>query len=295
MTTLIILVILFAIAIIGLIIISIKKFSDKTDYILASNAIVSSNITDNANKILELLNTIDKEVKAEAKAETSNITNLLSAIGTANKNIVDSMDVSNRALVNSINAIEEKNDVIVKILEQITKFNEHHRKVTEMLDNKIIDAKLKRKDISDKLHNISDFLYNAVNSLKGKLQENYDKSIESHEEINTIKLTLSNFDEVDCCRHQTIYGILKEINNIVTDINNTTPNSEDIIDSDELVNRIAEGLYNRMNDLEAKNSLPTDKVEKPSPAKSKHRTRARKANDSYNSVQDVPQEKINED
>jgi len=196
MTTLIILVILFAIAIIGLIIISIKKFSDKTDYILASNAIVSSNITDNANKILELLNTIEKlqqdnftkiifDIDKEVKAEASNITNLLSAIGTANKNIVDSMDVSNRALVNSINAIEKK---------------------------------------------------------------------------------LS-----------------------------TVPNSEDIIDSDELVNRIAGGLYNKMNDFQAKNSLPADKVEKPSPAKNKHRTRARKANDSYNSVQDAPQEKVNED
>lgn len=148
MTTLIILVIFFAIAIIGLIIISIKKFSDKTDYILASNAIVSNNITD---------------------------------IGTANKTIMDSMDVSNRALINSINAIEEK---------------------------------------------------------------------------------LS-----------------------------TTPTTEDIIDSDELVNRIVEQLYNKINDFQAKNSSSTNKTEKPSPAKSKQRTKARKANNSYNSVHDPLQEK----
>lgn len=181
MTTLIILVIFFAIAIIGLIIISIKKFSDKTDYILASNAIVNNNITDSVNKILDLLNTIDKEVKAEA----SNMTKLLSVISSANKNIIDTIDVSNKALVNSINAIEEK---------------------------------------------------------------------------------LS-----------------------------TTPTTEDIIDSDELVNRIVEQLYNKINDFQAKNSLSTNKTEKPSPAKSKQRTKARKANNSYNSVHDPLQEKVNEE
>ncbi len=301
MTTLIILVIFFAIAIIGLIIISIKKFSDKTDYILASNAIVSSNITDNANKILELLDKIISDIDKGIKAEASNITNLLSVIDAANKTIMDSMDVSNRALVNSINAIEEKNDIIVKILEQITKFNENHRRVTEMLDNKIIDAKLKKQEISDALYNISDSIQIIRQNIEGsagtkpELQKFNNKLIKFYEEINVIKQTLSNFDEVDCSRHQTIYDILKEIKNIAIDINNTTPSSEDIIDSDELVNRIAEGLYNKMNDLQAKNSSFADKVEKSSPAKSKHRTRAKKADNSYNSVHDPLQEKVNED
>lgn len=184
MTTLIILVILFAIAIIGLIIISIKKFSDKTDYILSVISILDAKLNDiekfQQNNFAKVILDIDKGVKAEA----NNITNLLSAIGTANKTIVDSMDVSNKALVNSINAIEEK---------------------------------------------------------------------------------LS-----------------------------TVPNSEDIIDSNELVNRIAVGLYEKMNDLQAKNSLLVDKVKKLSPAKSKHRTRAKKADNSYNSVQDVPQQNTSE-
>lgn len=184
MTTLIILVILFAIAIIGLIIISIKKFSDKTDYILSAISLLSAD-KDNINSNLKLINVIkDNQIKNTNRI-MNYVENGFSSMYRHFDNITSTIDTSNKALVNSINAIEEK---------------------------------------------------------------------------------LS-----------------------------TVPNCEDIIDSDELVNRIAEGLYNKMNDFQAKNSLPADKVEKPSPAKSKHRTRARKANNSYNSVQDAPQQKVNED
>lgn len=214
MKTLIIITLLLLILTIVLIILIAKKFLDKTDHILASNALVSSNITDNANKIL-------------------------------------------------------------KLLDEITKFNEYHRKVMEMLDNKIIAAKLKREEISNTVHNISDTIRIIRQNIEGsagtkpELQKFNNKLIEFYEEINVIKQTLSNFDEVDCSRHQAIYDILKEIKNIAIEINNTTPNSEDIIDSDELVNRIAEGLYNKMKDLQAKNSLPNTKTKKPSLHKAK--------------------------
>lgn len=290
MTTLIILIILFAIAIIGLIIISIKKFSDKTDYILADISILSAKL----NSLDDKTTTLNDKITSILNKTTKIDSRFITLHETINDNL-NNIEIAIKSLVNSINAIEEKNDVIVKILEQITEFNEHHRRVTEMLDNKIIAAKVKRKDISDKLYDISDFLSNAITSLKVKLQENYDKSIGSYEEINVIKQTLSNFDEVDCSRHQTIYNILKEIKNIAIDINNSTPNSEDIIDSDELVNRITEQLYNKINDFQAKNSLSTNKTEKASSAKSKHRTRAKKANNSYNSVHEPLQEKVNED
>lgn len=292
MKTLIIITLLLLVLTIVLIALIAKKFLDKTDHILASNALVSNNITDNAKKILNLLNTIDKEVKAEA----SNMTKLLSVISSANKNIIDTIDVSNKALVNSINAIEEKNNVIVKILEEIAKFNEHHRKVTEMLDNKIIAARLKREEISNTVHNISDSIRIIRRNIEGssgtkpELQKFNNKLIEFCDELNVIKQTLSNFDEVDCSRHQTIYDTLKEIKNIAVEINNTTPNSEDIIDSDELVKRIAEGLYNKMMDLQAKNSLSTTKTKKPSLHKAKTTGKLRTAVKQDNSQQ----ERINE-
>lgn len=184
MTTLIILVILFAIAIIALIIISIKKFSDKTDYILIKLNSLNDKITDIDDK---------------------------------NKNIT--------------NALNEK---ITSILNKTIK-----------VDSRFITL---HETIKDNLNNIEIAIKALTNS------------------ISAIEEKLS-----------------------------TVPDSEDIIDSDELVNRIAEGLYDKMNDFRAKNSLPADKVEKPSPAKSKQRTKARKANNSYNSVQDAPQEKVNED
>lgn len=204
MKTLIIITLLLLVLTIVLIALIAKKFLDKTDHILASNALVSNNITDNAKKILD-----------------------------------------------SLDAIEEKNNVIAKILEEIAKFNEHHRRVTEMLDNKIIAAKLKREEISNTVHNISDSIRIIRQNIEGssgtkpELQKFNNKLIEFCDELNVIKQTLSNFDEVDCSRHQTIYDILKEIKNIAIEINNTTPNSEDIIDSDELVNRIAGGIYNK--------------------------------------------------
>lgn len=304
MTTLIILVILFAIAIIGLIIISIKRFSDKTDYILAGISLLTTKL-DNIEKsqqdnFSKIILDIDKGIKAEA----SNISNLLSAIGAANKNIMGSMDVSNRAFVNSINAIEENNDNIIKSLGEINKFNNNHRRCTEVINNKVIEIK---------------------------------------NEQGTLKQTISNIEAGNSSRHANVLNALKEIKNIVVDFNNNAPKSEDIIDSDELVNRIAEGicnkliviseidsvlknLYDKINiivaqvcsktesieipdtlinsiaeeiskkliEIQAKNTLPTDKVKKPSPAKSKHRTRAKKADNSYNSVQDVSQQNISE-
>lgn len=301
MKTLIIITLCLLVLTIVLIVLIAKKFFDKTDCILASNTIISNNITDNANKILKLLDTIEKLQQDNVKKILYDIQNKFATTNHMLSDGINSINISIKALTNSVNVIEEKNDVVIKILEQLVKFNEHHRRVTEMLDNKIIDAKLKRKEISDTIHNISDSIRIIRQNIEGsegtkpELQKFNNKLVEFYNEINVIKQILSNFDEVDCSRHQTIYDILKEIKNIAIDINNTTPNSEDIIDSDELVNRIAEGLYNKMNDLQAKNSLSNTKTKKPSSAKSKHRTRAKKAENSYNSVQDAPQQKVNED
>lgn len=159
MKTLIIITLLLLVLTIVLIVLIAKKFRDKTDYILASNTIVSSNITDNAKKILDSLDTIKRTQQDNFNKISFNIEKGVKVNGDAHITIIDSINVSNRALVNSINAIEEK---------------------------------------------------------------------------------LS-----------------------------TVPNSEDIIDSDELVNRIAEGLYNKMMDLQAKNSLSNTKTKKPSLHKAK--------------------------
>lgn len=191
MKTLIIITLLLLVLTIVLIVLIAKKFLDKTDYILASNAIVSSNITDNANKILNLLDTIERlqqdnynktinHISDEHKSIRTALTNTISAIGDANKNIID-----------SIGRIEEKNNIIVKMLDEITKFNEHHRRVTEMLDNKIIEAQLKRKNISDAVYNISDSIRIIKQNIEGsegtkvKIQKITNKLIEVSNEIIT--------------------------------------------------------------------------------------------------------------
>lgn len=233
MTTLIILVILFAIAIIGLIIISIKKFSDKTDYILTAISLLTTKLNDiekfQQNNFSNIISDIDKGFKGQA----SNITNLLSAIGSANKTIMNLINDSNKDIIKlfkSINIIEEKNTSILN--------------KTVKIDSRFITL---HETIKDNLNNIEIAIKSLVNS------------------INAVEEKLS-----------------------------TVPNSEDIIDSNELVNRIANGLYDKMNDLQAKNSLPTNKVGKPSSTKSKHRTRAKKVDNSYNSVQDAPKQNVSE-
>ena len=180
MKTLIIITLLLLVLTIVLIVLIAKKFLDKTDYILASNAIVSNNITDNANKILKLLESIEKFQQDNVNKILYDIQDKFATNNHMLSNGIGSIEISIKALTNSVNAIEEK---------------------------------------------------------------------------------LS-----------------------------TVPNSEDIIDSDELVNRIAEGLYNKMMDLQAKNSLSTTKTKKPSLHKAKTTGKLKTAVKQDNSQQ----ERINE-
>ena len=163
--------------------------------------------------------------------------------------------VAIKSLVNSINAVEENNNGMIKSIGEINRFNNNHRRCIEAINNKVIDIK---------------------------------------NEQGTLKQTINNMEAGNSSRHANVLNTLKEIKNIVVDVNDTTPKSEDIIDSDELVNRIAEGIYNKLIDLQAKNSSSTNKTEKSSSTKNKHRTRAKKADNSYNSIQDAPQQNISE-
>lgn len=254
MTTLIILTILFAIAIITLIIISIKKFNDKLHYILIELDLLDDKITDIDDENKKIANNLNEKITSILN-KVNKIDSRFITLHETIKDNLNNIEVAIKSLVNSINAIEENNDNIIKSLGEINKFNNNHRRCTEAINNKVIDIK---------------------------------------NEQGILKQTISNIEAGNSSRHANVLNTIKEIKNIVVDVNDTTPRSEDIIDSDELVNRIAEGIYNKLIDLQAKNSLLANKVEKPSPAKSKHRTRAKKADNSYNSVQDAPQQNISE-
>lgn len=130
---------------------------------------------------------------------------------------------------------------MMTILESLKDFNNHHKRVTEMLDNKLIDTGIKRQDILTKL------------------------------------CKLDNIDS--------------KVNAIIAEVCSKT---ESIQIPDGILDEIAEYIGKKIIEIQAKNSLSTNKVKKPSPAKSKHRTRAKKAENSYNSVQDTPQENISE-
>lgn len=254
MTTLIILVILFIIVITTLIIISIKKFNNELQYTLIKLNSLDDKLTDIDDENQRIVDSLNGKIVSILN-KTVKIDSRFVTLHETIKDSLNNVEVAIKSLVNSINAIEENNDSIVKSIGEINKFNNNHRRCTEAINNKVIDIK---------------------------------------NEQGILKQTISNIEAGNSSRHANVLNTLKEIKNIVIDVNDTTPRSEDIIDSDELVNRIAEGIYNKLIDLQAKNSLLANKVEKPSPTKSKHRTRAKKADNSYNSVQDAPQQNISE-
>lgn len=237
MKTLIIITLLLLVLTIVLIVLIAKKFQDKTDYILASNTIVSSNITDNAKKILDLLDTIKRTQQDNFNKIIFKIEKGVKANGDAYITIIDLINVANRALVNSINAIEEKLSTVPN-----------------------------SEDIID-----SDELVNRIAEGSENIKIGF-------QEIKTRLCTLNNLDS--------------KLNAIISKICSET---ESIQIPDELLDMIAEYIGNKIIEIQAKNSLSTTKTKKPSSAKSKHRTRAKKANNSYNSVQDAPQEKVNEE
>ena len=254
MTTLIILTILFIVVITTLIIISIKKFNNELQYTLIKLNSLDDKITDIDDENQRIVDSLNGKIVSILN-KTNKIDSRFITLHETIKDSLNNVEVAIKSLVNSINAIEENNDSMIKSLGEINKFNNNHRRCTEVLNNRLIEIK---------------------------------------NEQSTLKQIISNIEAGNSSRHTNVLNTLKEIKTIVVDVNDTTPRSEDIIDSDELVNRIAEGLYNKMIDLQAKNSSSTNKTEKPSPTKSKCRTRAKKADNSYNSVQDAPQQNTNE-
>ena len=224
MTTLIILVILFAIANISLIIISIKKFNDKTDYILSAISLLTTRLDDIDREHQKILNNLN-EKNTSILNKTNKIDSRFITLNEIIKDNLNNIEIAIKSLVNSINAIEEKISTVPNS-EDIIDSDELVNRVTKGLSNKLI--------------------------------------------------VLSEIDSV-------LKNLFNKINIIVAQVCSKT---ESIEIPDTLIDTIAEALYDKMKDLQAKNSLSTTKTKKPLLHKAKTTGKLKTATKQDNSQQE---------